>query len=57
MDTENAVIYDSCQREIVKDISTVSPYVEGSIFSEAFIIETINLSNLPAFVVSSYKGN
>jgi len=54
VDTEDAVVNDGCQGKIVKDIGTVAPYVQRPIFPEAFVIETVDLSDLPTFVVSSY---
>ncbi len=54
MDTEDTVVNDGCQGKIVEDIGTVAPYVQRPIFPEAFVIETVDLSDLPTFVVSSY---
>jgi hypothetical protein len=57
VDTEHAVVYDGGKGKVVKDIGAVSPHVEGSILSKAFVVEAVDLSNLTAFMVSSDEGD
>ena len=57
MHAEDRVINDGSQREVVENISAVPPDVEGTVFSEALVIEAVNLSDLSAFVVSPYECN
>ncbi len=53
MNTKDFIVDDCSKRQIVKDFSAVAPYVNRAIFSEAFIIESVDLCDLPAFMVSS----
>ena len=57
MHTENSIVDNGSKRQIIEDISTVPPDVQRTIFSETFIIEPIDLCDLPAFVVASYQSN
>ena len=52
MHAENSVIYYRCKRQKVENFCAVTPHVDRSIFSEALIVETINLRNLPALMIS-----
>lgn len=53
MYTENSLIDDRSQGQEVKYLGAISPHINGTIFSQALIIEAIYLSNLPTFVISS----
>ena len=55
--TEYFVIDDGCESQIVKDVGAVPPHIDGSILPQAFVVEAIHLSNLPALVISSDKRN
>jgi hypothetical protein len=57
MDTEDTVVNDCSKGKIVEYISAVTPNIERAIFSEALVIEAIDLSYLPAFVISSDEGD
>ena len=53
MNTQNFIINNSRNIQIIKDVRTVLSRVWVSIFPYTFIIKPINLCNLPAFMVSS----
>ena len=55
MHAEETVVDDRGQGEVVEHVSTVPPHVERTILSQTFIIEAIDLSDLPAFMVASDK--
>ena len=57
MDAKNTVLDDSRKTEVVENFCAVSPDVYRAILSKALIIETIHLSNLAAFVVTTDEGN
>ena len=57
MQTENTIGYDSCHGQIVKRVREMLPHVGISILSQAFIVETIHLRNLPTLMVSSKDCN
>lgn len=57
MDSKDLVVDEGCQTQVVKNFSAVSPYICASIFPDAFIIEAVDLGDLPAFVVSSNQRN
>jgi hypothetical protein len=46
VDAEDLIIYNSCQSQVIKNISAVAPYIKRSELSEAFIIESVNLGDL-----------
>jgi hypothetical protein len=55
VNTKNFFIYYSCQRKIIENFCAISPNIYWTIFSKAFIIKAINLSNLSALMVTSYQ--
>jgi hypothetical protein len=55
MNAEYLIINDGTKSKEVKDICAVSPNIDCSVFSDTLIIETIDLCDLPALVVSSDK--
>lgn len=57
MESENLIIDDGRQRQKVEQIGVVAPDVGVAIFSEAFVIETVYLCNLPGFVVTAEDGD
>ena len=57
MQAENLIFDQSSQREKVKGICKVLPNVGSGVLSQAFIIETVNLCDLPAFVIATQNGN
>lgn len=57
MHAEDAVVDYGGKRKIVKDISAVAPNIEGAVLPQALIVETIDLRNLAALVVSPNEGH
>jgi hypothetical protein len=52
MHTENFIINNCSKRKVVKDVSTVLPNIETSVFPETLVIKSIDLSNLSWLVVA-----
>ncbi len=57
MKTEYFLFNNSSQRKVVKEICEIFPYISVSVLSQALIIETIDLSNLTRFVISTENCN
>jgi len=57
METEDFVFDEGGEGEVVEEVGEEFPDVGGAIFSQTLIIKTINLGDLPAFVVPSKNGN
>jgi len=55
--TENLIFDQGSQRKIVEQVSKHLPDIRSAIFSKALVIETINLSNLSTFVISSQNSD
>ena len=53
MQAEYLILYDSCQRQIVKEICQVFPHVGVAILAEALVVETVDLSDLATLVIAS----
>lgn len=53
MHTENLFIDQRRKAEIIKYLSAVTPHINRPIFSQTFIIKSIHLCDLSAFVVST----
>ena len=53
MEAENLILDDSCQRQIVKEVSQVFPNVSIAILSETFVVESVDLCDLTTFMVSA----
>lgn len=53
MEAENIVLNDSGERQVVEEGGEVLPHIGVTVLSEALIIETVNLGDLLALVVSS----
>ena len=50
--------FNNCgKREIIEEFCEVFPNVWISVLSAAFIVESVNLSDLSAFMVSSENGD
>lgn len=54
---EKLIFHNGCERKVVKKFSEAFPDVGVAIFSTAFIVEAINLSDLPGFMISSEDGD
>lgn len=53
METEYGIVYNSCEREVVKQLSEVDPHIGVSVLAETLVVEAIDLSDLSHLVVSS----
>ena len=53
MKAENLILDDSCQRQVVKEVSQVFPNVSIAILSETFVVESVDLCDLTTFMVSA----
>ena len=51
--TPHLPIDDSREAKVIEDLSAVAPHVDRAILALAFVIETIDLGDLPALVVPS----
>lgn len=57
MDTEDGVVDDGSNGKVIKDVGAIAPDVEGAKFPEAFIVESVHLGDLSAFMIPSNKSN
>lgn len=53
MHTEDFVINQCRKAEVIENFGAIPPHIHGSIFPQTFIIESINLCDLSAFMISS----
>ena len=53
MDAKDLVVNNSSQRQIIENFCAIAPYIHRAVLSEAFIVETVDLSDLSALVVAS----
>mmetsp|Transcript_5576 Transcript_5576/g.10002 ORF Transcript_5576/g.10002 Transcript_5576/m.10002 type:complete len:303 (+) Transcript_5576:159-1067(+) len=53
METENTICDHGCHGKIIEGVCEMLPHIGVSIFSQAFVIETINLSDLTTLVIST----
>jgi hypothetical protein len=53
METENLILDDSSQGQIIKELCELFPDVRVPVFPQALIVETIYLGDLSTLVVSS----
>jgi hypothetical protein len=53
MNTEDPIFNDGRQTQVVKDLGAVTPDIDRTVFLEALIVESIDLSDLSAFVVTT----
>lgn len=57
MNTENLVINESRETEVVEDLSAVSPNIDGAILSKALVIKAIDLCDLTTLVVTTDQSD
>lgn len=57
MEAEDLVVDEGGKRKVVEEVCEVFPNIGVAIFSEAFIIEAIDLGNLAGFVIPTEYGN
>lgn len=53
MDAEYFIFDDSCETQVIENVRAVPPDVERTVFPEAFVVESVDLGNLPRLMVSS----
>jgi hypothetical protein len=53
VETEYFLFNNSGKRQIVEEVREVFPHISITVFPEAFIVKTIDLSNLTRFMVST----
>jgi len=51
--TEDLVVNEGSEREIIEEVCEVLPYIGIAVFSKALIVEAIDLSDLAGLVVST----
>lgn len=47
-------INDGGKTQVIEYLSAISPNSDGTVFSQAFVIETVDLRDLSALVVTAY---
>jgi hypothetical protein len=57
VDTQYAAVYDCCKRKEIKYLTTALPYARVSVLCLTLLIETIDLRDLPTFMVASHEGD
>lgn len=57
MKAEHLVLNDSCQWQVIEELSELLPDIGIAVLSEAFIVETVHLCDLPALVVATQNGD
>lgn len=57
MKTEDLVVNEGGQGEVIEEVGKVFPDVRVAVFSQAFVVETVNLGDLTGFVVAAEDGD
>jgi|688.fasta_scaffold2702579_1 hypothetical protein len=57
MDAKYFFINDSCKWKIIEYLGAIPPYIYRTILSEAFIVESVDLCDLAAFMITSNKAH
>lgn len=57
MDTEYLIVDQSCQSQVVKDLSAIAPHIDRAVLAQALIVEAIDLGDLSRLMISSNQGN
>ena len=57
MEAEDLVVDQGGQGEVVKKIGEVFPYIGITIFSQAFVVEAVDLGDLSGLVVPTEDGD
>lgn len=53
MDTEDTPVHDGTEREVVKDLAAVAPYVDIPVLARALVVEAVYLSDLPRLMIAA----
>jgi len=57
VEAEDLVVDKGGEGEVVKEVGEVLPYIRVPIFSETFVVETVDLRDLARFVVATEDGD
>jgi len=57
MDAQRGTVNQGAKSEVIKYFSASSPYIRGVVLPDAFVIKTVDLSDLSGFVVASDEGH
>lgn len=57
MKAEDLILNESGKRKEIEEVGEIFPDVSVAVFSEAFIIKSIDLCNLAGLVISSKDGD
>lgn len=57
VETEDLVLNESSEGEVVKEVGEVFPHVGVAVFAQALVVEAVHLGDLAGFVVSAEDGN
>jgi len=47
------ILNDGAEGEVVKDFRAVPPHIHRTVFPQAFVVESVHLSDLSTFVISA----
>ena len=57
MYAEDFVLDNGREREVVEDLSAVSPNIDGAILPQTLVVEPVHLGDLPRFVVAANQSD
>ena len=57
MHTENLVLHQGSNREVVEKVREVPPHCGVAVFSHALVVKPIHLSDLSGLVIAPSEGN
>ena len=57
VEAEDLVVDKGSKGEVVEEVCKVFPYIRVAIFSETFVVETVDLRDLTGFVVATEDGD
>ena len=57
MHTEDPSIHYGPQTQIIKDITAISPNIAQPVLPLALVVETVDLGDLPRFMISADEGD
>lgn len=57
MKTEDLIVNECGEGEVIEEVSEVFPHVCIAVFPEAFVVEAVDLGDLTGFVVTSEDGD
>lgn len=57
METEDLVLDEGSEGEVVEEVGKVFPHIGIAVFPQTFIVETVHLCDLAGLVVSTEDGD